>query len=110
MQKQKKSIKKLNSLLTALEGRNVFEKDAPQIFQRLDNLIIRIKENPNRTKYFIDSCSAAIINIAAKFYRLVTKNYYINEWTGWGLSFGSMAGAVQLDRKALKEGRIIILE
>jgi hypothetical protein len=88
------SIKKLLSLLTAIETKKVFEKDASKIFLRLEGMIKKVEADPAKTKYQIDKCSADIKNIAAKFYGLVTKNYYQNEWTASGTGIGLCLGVM----------------
>jgi len=135
--KTKKSIQKLTSLIINLEKQKVFDKDASKILRRLEILAQNIEAEPLKIKYFVNSCSGAIINISAKFYRLILKNHYLNEWTANGMSFGTIIGVIifastgnaaylglgigiglaigsgignLLDNKTVREGRIINLE
>ncbi len=135
--KIKMSIQKLTDLLNALESKKEFHNGDIRILERLEKLVKNTEEKPHMVNSHIDSCSADIITIAAKFYKLVSKKHYQNEWmtlgTSIGLSFGvviwllsndvvyfplgislgivlGMAYGSELDKKALNEGRQLIIE
>ena len=92
-EKTRKSIQRLTSLLNELDSKKVFEKDASKIVQRLEVLNSKIEKNPGRIKFYVNSCTSAIVNISAKFYKLVGKNYYQNEYLSVGSGFGVAIGS-----------------
>ena len=71
--KTKKSIEKLIILIKELDLNKTFDKDASQIYQRLERLVADAERDTNRTKRFVDSCFSDTIIITAKFFNLVKK-------------------------------------
>lgn len=51
-------------------------------------------KKPQRILWNIWNCYNAVINICAKFYGLVKKGKYQEEWNGLGLSVGMMLGVL----------------
>jgi len=133
-QKTGESIQRLIALLETLVERNVFSKDASKMLQRLESMMFKVERQPERTKYFVDRCFSDLLGISAKFFRLVKKRHYLNEWVANGMSFGVVLGVLAysftrdaiyialgipvglaigvaiggvLERKAKQEGRIL---
>lgn len=132
-----KKFHKLFSLITALEVKQVFAKDASKILRRLASLNEQLGMKLQKTDKVLDSNITAIIGIAVKFYNLPVKNFYQNQGMAYGTSFGLILGSVifattlnaaylgaglalgtgvgwwigkEKDRKAELEGRVLKIE